>query len=185
MQHDAASESGAGHRERPSRRLLISPFVGRIYDWHKKAAGRELTIAEDPGVRSARDIYKFYKVNGIETIVTGASFRNTDQIEALAGCDRLTIAPPLLKALSKDEAKLQRALEPGGLSPSLREPADSICHWFIAEDAVDIKQPELSEITFRWIMNEDPMATEKLSGGIRVFAQDLEALRETMQRRLQ
>jgi transaldolase len=176
----ASAEAGA---------YLISPFVGRIYDWHKKAAGRELTIEEDPGVRSVREIYKYYKANGIETIVMGASFRNTEQIEALAGCDRLTIAPALLEALSKDEAKLQRVLEPGGLSPSLREPADFICHWFIAEDAVDIKQPKpsdpMDEITFRWIMNEDPMATEKLSEGIRVFAQDLQSLRETMQRRLQ
>ncbi|TBC03042.1 transaldolase [Rhizobium ruizarguesonis] len=177
----ASAEAGA---------FLISPFVGRIYDWHKKSLGRDLAPEEDPGVRSVRDIYNHYKANGIGTIVMGASFRNSSQIEALAGCDRLTIAPALLDALSADEGKLARSLDPGVPSPMpLREEADAICHWFVSEDAVDIKHPQpsdpMDEITFRWIMNEDPMATEKLAEGIRIFAHDLRTLRETMQHRLQ
>jgi transaldolase len=136
------------------------------------------------------DIYNYYKANGIATIVMGASFRNIGQIKALAGCDRLTIAPALLEALSAAEGKLDRALEPNTLSRMpLREAADSLCRWFVSEDAVDIKHPEpsdpIDEITFRWIMNEDPMATEKLAEGIRIFARDLQILRSAMQRRLQ
>ena len=177
----ASAEAGA---------FLISPFVGRIYDWHKKLAGRDLTPEEDPGVRSVRDIYNYYKANGIPTIVMGASFRNTGQIEALAGCDRLTIAPALLEALSAEEGKLDRALDPNTLSPTpLREATDSICRWFVGEDAVDIKHPEpsdpIDEIAFRWIMNEDAMATEKLAEGIRVFANDLKTLRRRIAERLQ
>jgi transaldolase len=177
----ASAEAGA---------FLISPFVGRIYDWHKKSVGREISPEEDPGVRSVRDIYNHYKANGIATIVMGASFRNLGQIEALAGCDRLTIAPGLLDALSKDEGKLARSLKPGALSPApATEARDSICHWFVGEDAVDIKHPQpsdpMDEITFRWMMNEDPMATEKLAEGIRIFAHDLQTLRETMQSRLE
>lgn len=177
----ASAEAGA---------FLISPFVGRIYDWHKKFVGGDLLPDEDPGVRSVRDIYNYYKTNGVATIVMGASFRNIGQIEALAGCDRLTIAPALLDALSAEEGKLTRALDPAVLSPTPpRREAESICHWFVGENAVDIKHPQTSdpmdEITFRWIMNEDPMATEKLAEGIRIFARDLQTLRETMQRRLQ
>lgn len=177
----ASAEAGA---------YLISPFVGRIYDWHRKSSGAAPAPDQDPGVRSVRDIYNYYKANGIATIVMGASFRNTGQIEALAGCDRLTIAPALLEALSADDEKLTRALEPGSPSPvPMHEEAESICHWFVGENAVDIKRPHpsdpMDEVTFSWIMNEDPMATEKLAEGIRIFAQDLQALRETMQRRLQ
>ncbi len=91
----ASAEAGA---------FLISPFVGRIYDWHKKSGGKDFAAAEDPGVRSVRDIYGYYKSNGIETIVMGASFRNTGQIEALAGCDRLSIAPALMDALASEGA---------------------------------------------------------------------------------
>jgi len=176
----ASAEAGA---------FLISPFVGRIYDWHKKSYGREISPGEDPGVRSVRDIYNHYKANGIATIVMGASFRNPGQIEALAGCDRLTIAPGLLDALSKDEGELARSLEPGEPpSAPVPEGSQSICHWFVGGDAVDIKYPQpsdpMDEITFRWIMNEDPMATEKLAEGIRIFARDLQTLRETMQHRL-
>jgi transaldolase len=177
----ASAEAGA---------FLVSPFVGRIYDWHKKASGRDFTAVEDPGVRSVRDIYSYYKSSGIPTIVMGASFRNTGQIEALAGCDRLTIAPALLDQLAGDDGKLARALGPGGSSlEPLRKPEDAICHWFVPEDAVDIKHPDLDdpmdEVTFRWIMNEDPMATEKLAEGIRVFAKDLQTLRDTLRSRLQ
>lgn len=177
----ASAEAGA---------FLISPFVGRIYDWHKKSYRREISPGEDPGVRSVRDIYNHYKANGIATIVMGASFRNAGQIEALAGCDRLTIAPGLLEALSKDEGRLARSLGPGEPSSApLSGDSHAICHWFVGEDAVDIKNPQpsdpMDEITFRWIMNEDAMATEKLAEGIRLFARDLQTLRETMQHRLE
>ncbi|SDR63613.1 transaldolase [Rhizobiales bacterium GAS113] len=177
----ASAEAGA---------FLISPFVGRIYDWHKKTAGTDFTADEDPGVRSVRDIYGYYKSNGIETIVMGASFRNTGQIAALAGCDRLTIAPALMDALASQEGELKRVLAPAAAEPrSLRTPEDGICHWFASEDAVDIKHSDpadpMDETTFRWIMNEDAMATEKLAEGIRVFAHDLKRLRCRIAERLQ
>jgi transaldolase len=165
----ASAEAGA---------FLVSPFVGRIYDWHKKASGKDYAAAYDPGVHSVRDIYNYYKSNGIKTIVMGASFRNKGQIEALAGCDRLTIAPALLDQLASDEGKLERALGPGGAI--FREGA--------SDDATDIKHdPDdpMDEATFRWAMNEDPMATEKLAEGIRVFARDLRALRDTLRERLE
>ena len=170
--------------------FLISPFVGRIYDWHKKSSGKDFAAGDDPGVRSVRDIYHYYKSNGVETIVMGASFRNTGQIEALAGCDRLTIAPALMDALASEEGELKRALAPAAAEPrSLRTAEDGICHWFVGEDAVDIKdrEPEgpMDETTFRWIMNEDAMATEKLAEGIRVFAHDLHTLRRRIAERLQ
>ncbi|MBZ9894574.1 MULTISPECIES: transaldolase [unclassified Mesorhizobium] len=176
----ASAEAGA---------FLISPFVGRIYDWHKKSSGRDFTADEDPGVRSVRDIYGYYKSNGIETIVMGASFRNTGQIEALAGCDRLTIAPALMDALASEEGRIKRVLAPTAPEPrSLRTAEDEICHWFVSEDAVDLKHlaPEgpMDETTFRWIMNEDAMATEKLAEGIRVFANDLKVLRRRIAERL-
>jgi transaldolase len=177
----ASAEAGA---------FLISPFVGRIYDWHRKSAQKNFTADEDPGVRSVRDIYEYYKSNGIETIVMGASFRNTGQIEALAGCDRLTIAPALMDALTSEGGELKRVLAPAAAEPrSLRTAEDGICHWFVSEDAVDIKHPDpagpMDEITFRWIMNEDAMATEKLAEGIRVFAHDLQTLRRRIAERLQ
>jgi transaldolase len=112
-----------------------------------------------------RDIYHYYKANDIKTIVMGASFRNTGEIEALAGCDRLTISPNLLDELSKDEGKLERKLSP--------EPKGSV-----EKIAVDEK-------TFRWMMNEDAMATEKLSEGIRAFAKDLGTLRAMVSKELQ
>jgi transaldolase len=170
--------------------FLISPFVGRIYDWHKKAEGRDFTAEEDPGVRSVRDIYNHFKTEGIETIVMAASFRNIGQIRALAGCDRLTIAPNLLDALESSTDRLERALFPGAVPQQpLRRPTDAICHWFVSENAVDIKHPASSdpidEVTFRWIMNEDAMATEKLAEGIRTFARDLQELRTRIGRQLQ
>ena len=133
--------------------FLISPFVGRITDWYKKAEGRDSYAPdEDPGVRSVRRIYDYYKSNGIDTVVMGASFRTTDQIRALAGCDRLTISPKLLDALSQDDSDLPRAMSPG-----------------MAEE---IPPMRMDEPTFRWEMNADAMATEKLAEGIRNFDSD-------------
>ncbi|MGA6100240.1 transaldolase [Stutzerimonas marianensis] len=135
--------------------FLISPFVGRIYDWYKKHEGRDYVGAEDPGVQSVSRIYDYYKGNDFKTVVMGASFRNVGQIEALAGCDRLTISPELLGQLADMQGSLERALEPGRAS----EPR-------IAMD----------EVGFRWGLNEDAMATEKLAEGIRQFARDQEKL---------
>jgi transaldolase len=143
--------------------FLISPFVGRIYDWYKKHEGRDYVGDEDPGVQSVSRIYDYYKANGFDTVVMGASFRNVGQIEALAGCDRLTISPELLGQLTDMQGKLERKLSAGRAS----EP-----------------QIELNEISFRWGLNEDAMATEKLAEGIRQFARDqekLEALLPTKQ----
>lgn len=134
---------------------LISPFVGRIYDWYKKAEGRDYAGAEDPGVQSVTRIYDYYKANGFRTVVMGASFRNLGQIEALAGCDRLTISPELLQKLAEDEGPLERRLLPG---------------------AVGEPRQVLDEAAFRWALNEDAMATEKLAEGIRLFARDQEKL---------
>jgi transaldolase len=148
-----------------SKAFLLSPFVGRILDWHVKAGGGPYTSETDPGVQSVRAIYAYYKTHGVKTIVMGASFRNTGEIEALAGCDRLTISPQLLETLSKEEGELKRQLDPAkpGSAPSK-----------IAMD----------EKTFRWMMNEDQMATEKLSDGIRQFAADLNKLKTTVQQRM-
>jgi transaldolase len=145
--------------------FLISPFVGRILDWYKKSTGKDYTPEEDPGVLSVRDIYNYYKANDIKTVVMGASFRSAAEVEALAGCDRLTIAPNLLEELSKDEGKLERKL-----SPEVKKPAPKI---------------EVDEKTFRWMMNEDPMATEKLAEGIRQFGKDLVTLRTMVTKELQ
>lgn len=145
--------------------FLISPFVGRILDWYKKSTGKDYTPEEDPGVLSVRDIYNYYKANDIKTIVMGASFRSAAEVEALAGCDRLTISPNLLDELSKDEGKLERKLSPDNKKPA-------------AKIAIDEK-------TFRWMMNEDAMATEKLAEGIRQFAKDLMTLRTMVTKELQ
>lgn len=136
---------------------LISPFVGRITDYYKARDGVEAYAPdEDPGVKSVRRIYNYYKANSIKTIVMGASFRNTDQIKALAGCDQLTIAPGLLDELAAEEGHLLRRL-----SPSTNAAMDKI---------------SMDEATFRWEMNEDPMATQKLSDGIRAFNADHQKL---------
>ncbi len=148
-----------------AKAFLISPFVGRILDWYKKSTGQEYTAETDPGVVSVRSIYNYYKANGISTIVMGASFRNTGEIEALAGCDRLTIAPNLLDELDKAEGTLERKLSPEKF-----------------ESAAPIK---MDEKTFRWMLNEDQMATEKLSDGIRLFNKDLIALRNLVSKELQ
>lgn len=149
---------------------LISPFVGRIYDWHKKSAGAAWNEAansldNDPGVKSVRQIFDYYKRHGIATEVMGASFRNVGQIAALAGCDLLTISPDLLAELAASEAPLTHALD-----------AEA------ARDR-DIAAVVLDEPAFRFALNEDAMATEKLAEGIRAFAADaikLEQLMETV-----
>jgi transaldolase len=139
--------------------FLISPFVGRIYDWYKKAEGRDFVGAEDPGVQSVTRIYNYYKANGYATVVMGASFRNTGQIGQLAGCDRLTISPELLQQLADDQSPLKRMLSSG-------QPAEA--------------RHSLEQSQFRWAMNEDPMATEKLAEGIRQFARDQEKLEKLL-----
>ncbi|KAI8341913.1 transaldolase [Chlamydoabsidia padenii] len=133
---------------------LISPFVGRILDWYKKATGETYTASSDPGVVSVSKIYNYYKQYGYKTIVMGASFRNTGEIEQLAGCDYLTISPALLAELQKDTKTLERQLSPEKVTPL---------------DKVSFFN---NEKAFRWEMNEDAMATEKLSEGIRNFAKD-------------
>ena len=148
-----------------SKAFLISPFVGRILDWHVKAGGGPYTADTDPGVVSVHAIYAYYKSYGIGTVVMGASFRNVGEIEALAGCDRLTISPQLLDELDKEQGPLVRRLDPKapGKAP---------------------ERIELDEKRFRWMLNEDAMATEKLSEGIRGFAKDLRTLRELVTHRL-
>lgn len=133
--------------------FLISPFVGRITDWYKAAEGRDsYAPEEDPGVKSVRAIYDYYKSNGIGTVVMGASFRNAGQIKALAGCDNLTISPGLLEALEAEDADLPRVLSP--------------------EAASGVAAMQMDEAAFRWAMNADAMATEKLAEGIRKFDVD-------------
>ncbi|MCS0494892.1 transaldolase [Ancylobacter mangrovi] len=146
--------------------FLISPFVGRILDWHVKAGEGPFTPDTDPGVVSVRQIYAYYKKYGIKTVVMGASFRNTGEIEALAGCDRLTIGPALLDQLAADEGTLVRQLDPSNTEAA---PA----------------KVELDEKAFRFMLNEDQMATEKLSDGIRLFVKDLRTLRSMVAKRLE
>jgi len=135
---------------------LISPFVGRILDWHKKDRGvSDIPATEDPGVKSVKEIYNYYKKLGYNTIVMGASFRNIGEIIELAGCDALTIAPSLLKELENTEGVLEKKLN-----------ADQSIK-------LDIKPVPMDEKTFRWMLNEDAMATEKLAEGIRKFTEDL------------
>ncbi|MEY4910105.1 MAG: transaldolase [Pseudomonadota bacterium] len=138
---------------------LISPFVGRIYDWYKKSAGAKwdeaaMAGANDPGVQSVAQIYTYYKKFGIDTEVMGASFRNVGQITALAGCDLLTISPDLLAQLQASEAPLVRALDP------------------VAAKDAPIHAVSYNEASFRYALNEDAMGTEKLAEGIRGFAVD-------------
>src|SRR5438067_5405799 len=134
---------------------LISPFVGRIYDWFKAANKREYTGAEDPGVQSVTTIFNYYKKFGHETEVMGASFRNVSQITELAGCDLLTISPDLLAKLAESNEPLTKKLD--------AEKAQS----------QNIQRLPLDEKTFRWLLNEDAMATEKTAEGIRKFAADI------------
>ena len=144
---------------------LISPFVGRIYDWYKKASGTDYSGADDPGVQSVQRIYTYYKKFGYTTEVMGASFRNTSQILELAGCDLLTISPELLQTLNDTQAPVQRKLSSEQAS------------------AADVQKISLDEKSFRLALNEDAMATEKLAEGIRLFCADsvkLEALVEQL-----
>ena len=141
----AAADAGA---------YLISPFVGRILDWHKASTGRtDYSPAEDPGVQSVTQIYNYYKQSGYNTVVMGASFRNIDEITELAGCDRLTISPQLLQELDDDFGVLTRKLDPNNTGASIE---------YILG----------GESSFRYELNNDPMATEKLSHGIRAFVAD-------------
>jgi transaldolase len=133
---------------------LISPFVGRIYDWHKKSTGQEYSGADDPGVQSVKRIYTYYRKFGYRTEVMGASFRNTSQITELAGCDLLTISPELLQKLAGSDAPVTRKLSP------------ELAH------AADLQKIELDEKSFRLMLNDDAMATEKLAEGIRLFCAD-------------
>ncbi len=134
---------------------LISPFVGRIYDYYKATTGKEYVGAEDPGVQSVNKIYDYYKKFDYETQVMGASFRNTGEILELAGCDLLTISPDLLQKLAESDAPVERKLNPETAKQS------------------DIERLDVDEKTYRWLLNEDPMATEKLADGIRKFAADI------------
>src|SRR5881409_189899 len=134
---------------------LISPFVGRIYDWYKKENKRDYAGPEDPGVQSVAEIYTYYKKFGIPTEVMGASFRNSGQILELAGCDCLTISPELMEELAKSDASVERKLTP--------EKAK----------AAEIDKLELDENKFRWLLNENAMAYEKTGEGIRRFAADV------------
>jgi len=153
----ACAEAGA---------TLISPFVGRILDWYKASTGTaEYAAAEDPGVLSVTRIYQYYKQFDYQTIVMGASFRNIGEIEQLAGCDRLTISPQLMGELEQDNGALPRMLSPT-----------------MASAATD--KISLDEKTFRWFMNEDAMATEKLAEGIRNFAKDQVKLENLLQAKL-
>ena len=139
---------------------LVSPFVGRIYDWYKKDTGKEYVGAEDPGVQSVTEIFHYYKKFGHETEVMGASFRNSGQIIELAGCDLLTISPKLLEQLQNDETSIVQKLD-------------------AAESAkMDIAKVNCDEKSFRFLMNEDAMATEKTAEGIRKFSADIVKLEE-------
>ena len=147
--------------------FLVSPFVGRILDWHVKNEGQTYTSETDPGVQSVRRIYAYFKAYEIKTVVMAASFRNIGEIEALAGCDRLTISPPLLEELAHDDGPLPRKLDAKsveGLAPA---------------------RMTMDEKTFRYLLNEDAMASDKLADGIRLFAKDLRSLRELVSKRLE
>ncbi|MFA6961304.1 MAG: transaldolase [Opitutaceae bacterium] len=144
-----------------SKITLISPFVGRILDWHKsKKPDANFVGAADPGVISVTQIYTYYKKFGYKTEVMGASFRNTGEIVELAGCDLLTIAPPLLAELKASTAPLVRKLDPA------------------AAPAADLKKVTFSEAAFRFALNDDPMATEKTAEGIRLFSADIVKLEQ-------
>lgn len=144
---------------------LISPFVGRIYDWYNTRKPMDpYVVDEDPGVKSVRNIYDYYKQHNYQTIVMGASFRRTEQILALAGCDRLTISPNLLKELQESDAPVARKLIP-------------------ASQGFNRPQP-MTEAEFRWEHNQDAMAVEKLAEGIRQFAVDQRSLEDLLAAKL-
>ncbi len=139
---------------------LISPFVGRIYDWYRRKENRDYTAEEDPGVQSVRRIYTYFKRFGYQTEVMGASFRNVGQVLALAGCDLLTISPDLLDELERSRQTVARKLDPA------------------AAEGARVVRERFEESRFRFEMNEDAMATEKLAEGIRTFAADIRALEQ-------
>lgn len=145
---------------------LISPFVGRILDWYKAHTGQTYTPQEDPGVQSVTRIYQYYKQHGFETVVMGASFRSVGQITALAGCDKLTISPALMTELEQTAGGVKRALDP--TEPGETQPRQT-----------------LNQAAFRWALNEDAMATEKLAEGIRLFTQDQIKLETLLAQRVQ
>ena len=145
---------------------LISPFVGRILDWYKANTGQTYTAESDPGVLSVQEIYTYYKKFGHKTEVMGASFRNVGEILELAGCDLLTISPALLEELQQMEGNLVQKLSPEAAKSS------------------DIEALDVSEKSFRWLLNEDAMATEKLAQGIRVFGQDMLKVRAIVAEKL-
>jgi transaldolase len=145
---------------------LISPFVGRILDWFKKNTAKDYPPTEDPGVVSVTQIYKYYKKYGYKTEVMGASFRNVGEILELAGCDLLTISPTLLDELQKTPGTVARKLS-----------AESV-------GDLDVPKMHMDEKTFRWMLNENQMATEKLSEGIRTFTADVIKLEKTIERKL-
>jgi len=139
---------------------LISPFVGRITDWYKKAQGVDsFSIDQDPGVQSVKGIYSHFKAHGYKTVVMGASFRSAAQVEALAGCDRLTVSPQLLGDLEADQGKLERQLTP--------------------QEGHEIEE-QITEAQFRWALAANPMANEKLAEGIVAFHNDTEKLRDLL-----
>lgn len=147
--------------------FLISPFVGRILDWYKANTDKkEYTAEEDPGVISVRHIYNYYKQNGYNTVVMGASFRNIGEIEALAGCDRLTISPQLLQELDQDKGELKRVLSPDNTGAAIAKSIET-------------------EASFRFGVNQDAMATEKLAEGIRGFVKDQINLENLLKTRAQ
>jgi transaldolase len=140
---------------------LISPFVGRIYDWYKKSAGTDFAGADDPGVQSVKRIYQYYRKFGYKTEVMGASFRNTSQILELAGCDLLTISPDLLQKLADSDAPVERKLTP--------------------DASLAIDKIAVDEKNFRFMLNEDAMGTEKLAEGIRAFVADSIKLKQMIE----
>ncbi len=146
--------------------FLISPFVGRILDWYKKNQGGDYSAETDPGVLSVTQIYRYYKKFDYKTIIMGASFRNTGEIEQLAGCDRLTIGPNFLEDLSNDQTPLTRKLYPD------------------MSQQDDLERLQLDEKTFRLMLNDDAMATEKLAEGIRNFSADLIRLEDFIKERM-
>jgi transaldolase len=147
---------------------LISPFVGRIMDWYAQKEGKKsYEPEEDPGVKSVRSIWNYYKSIGCKTIVMGASFRNKGEIIALAGCDKLTIAPKLLEELKSSTDPFDRKLDPSKIQV---DPSKAIV---------------LDEKTFRWMLNEDAMATDKLAEGVRKFAEDALKLEEIVRKKFE
>ena len=147
---------------------LISPFVGRIYDWYKAKQGVDhISIGDDPGVESVTKIYNYYKCHGYKTEVMGASFRTSEQVTALSGCDLLTIAPKLLSELGSSDEAVPKQLDQA------------------MAKAMSIPKVEMNEAAFRWMLNEDAMATEKLAEGIRGFASDLDKLRSYLAQRME